>query len=172
MIQYSIGQIVPNFKGHAEGIHFDVDDGGATLIALFNSPETSEIDQFKSGKPFEIRFTELNNVIMITAKIGSLNWVDAPYTVHLSKNLSQFQIPAEGQGLGLTLILADTSTGEIKHIRLLGLSERFTRLLFGAMMEQKNTPFDRADYYKTLDKIFATYDTKQLVKISRAYCRM
>ena len=132
MYKYEVGQVVDNFKWHPEGVHFDIADDGATMIAFFQDPTTEEIEQFKSDKKFEIRFTELYGVIMITVKIGSLNWMDAPYSPHLSENLTKFPLPGTDQGLGLTLMLVDARTGEIKSIRLIGLSERFSKRLIGS----------------------------------------
>lgn len=172
MYKYEVGQVVDKFKQHSEGVYFDIDDSGATMLVFFQSPTADETEQFKSGKNFEIRFTELYGVIMITVKIGNLNWMDAPYTPHLSQNLTKFQLPDENQGLGLTLILIDGVTGEIKHIRLLGLSERFTKRLFGIVMEYKVKPFDKAEYDKSIKKIFTIYKTSQIVKLSRDYCKI
>lgn len=172
MGKYEVGQIIGSFKNHQEGVYFDLDNSGATMLVFLKKPTTEEIEQFKSGKNFEIRFTELYNIIMIAAKIGSLNWVDAPYTPHLSKNLTKFQIPDNNQGLGLTLILVNAMTGEIKHIRILGLSERFTKELFGAVMEHKIRDFDKLEYKSSLNKIFSTYKTSQIVKMSKSYCKI
>lgn len=172
MYKYEVGQVIDNFKHHAEGTQFDLADDGAAMIIFFNRPTNNEIEQFKAGKSFEIRFVELKDVIMITAKIGNLNWIDAPYTPHLSKNLTKFQLPNENQGLGLTLMLVDAVTGEIKHIKFLGLSERFTKKLYGTVMELKVKEFDKNSYIAALNSIFATYDTKQIVKMSTDYCKL
>ena len=85
------GQIIDNFINYPEGVRFDIDDSGAILLVFFNNPTEYEIEQFKYN--FEIRFTHLYNVIMITTKIGNLNWMNAPYTPHLSKNLTTLQMP-------------------------------------------------------------------------------
>lgn len=172
MILYKIGQIVDSFVGHQEGVYFDIADDGATMLVFFHNPAKEEIEQFESGVNFEIRFTELNDVIMLTVKIGSLNWMDAPYTPHLSKHLTSFYLPDKDQGLGLTLILIDASTGEIKHIRLIGLSVKFTKELLKITAEHISKTFDMAVYNNSLNKIFSTYDTKQIVKMSSSYCKV
>lgn len=172
MEKYEVGQVVEGFKYHSENAYFDIDDSGATMLVFFKKPTTEEIEQFKSGKNFEIRFTELYSVIMITVKIGNLNWMDAPYTPHLSKSLTKFEFHSENQGLGLTLILADAITGEIKSIRLLGLSEKLTKRLFGTILEHKAKPFDKKEYYNSLNKIYAAYQTNQIVKMSNNYCKI
>jgi hypothetical protein len=172
MYTYGVGQVVENFKYHSEEVQFDIADDGATMLVFFQNPTAKEIEQFKSGKNFEIRFTELYGVIMITVKIGNLNWMDAPYTPHLSKNLTKIPLLSENQGLALTLILVDAIIGKIQHIRLLGLSNRFTEKLFSVVKEHKEKPFDLAEYNQSLNRIFSTYPTSKIIKMSTDYCKI
>lgn len=172
MKRFEVGQVIEKFKNHQECVQFDISDTGATMLVFFENPTLDEIDQFKSGKNFEIRFTELQGVIMLTVKIGNLNWMDAPYNSNLSKNLTKFELPNENQGLGLTLVLVDAITGEIKHMRLLGLSERFTKQLFGIAMEQKMGDFNMIEYNKSIDRIYSVHSTEEIVKISKNYCKI
>lgn len=172
MYKYEVGQVIDAFKNHGEGMSFNLSDDGATMIVFFNRPTSDEIEQFKAEKSFEIRFVELKDVIMITAKIGNLNWMDAPYTPHLSKHLTKYQLPNENEGLGLSLVLVDAVSGEIKHMKLLGMSERFTKKLFGAVMELKMKEFDEKRYIAAFNAIFACYGTREIVKMSRDYCKI
>ena len=172
MISYTVGQKVEKFKNHLEGTKFDIADDGATLMAFSPSPRPDEIEQFKAEHNFEIRFTELYGVIMLTVKIGNLNWMDVPYTPHLSQNLTKFQLPNEGQGLALTIVLIDSNTGEIKSMRLVGLSEKFTRKLFGTVMDEKMNDFDASEYDQKLLQIYQRYTTKQIVSMSSDYCKI
>ena len=57
-------------------------------------------------------------------------------------------------------MLVDAVTGEIKHIKFLGLSERFTKKLYGTVMELKVKEFDKNSYIAALNSIFTSYDTK------------
>ena len=161
MYKYEVGQIIPAFMGHAENVYFNMDNGGATMFVFFQSPTMKEIEQFKSGKEFQIRFVELYDVIMLMAKIGDL-----------FPDLTQFAIPTEGQGLGLTLILVDATTGQIKSIRLLGLSENFTRKLLGTVIKNAEKPFNINSYNMNIAKIYSQYPTKKLVKMSNDYCKI
>lgn len=166
---YKIGETINAFRGHEECVKFDITDDGAMLLVFFQNPTKKEIEEFASGKYFEIRFLELDQVIMVTTKIGDLNWMDAPYTPHLSPNLTTFQIPDESQGLGLMLVLIDAVTGEIKTLRLLGLSEEFTRKLFGVAIEHRMDEFDPKKYNESLQRI-STYRTSQIAELSKVRC--
>lgn len=170
--EYYKGQKISEFIGRGDNVQFDMADDGAVLLVTFNGINQNEVEQFTSGKRFEIRFTEIYGVIMVTVKIGSLNWMDAPYTPHLSKDLTKFTIPQTNEGLALKIILIDSSNGEIKNIRMVGLSEKFTRNLFGAVMDQKLEPFDNHDYNQRIDRIYATYPTKKIVEMSTDYCKI
>lgn len=172
MIKYEVGQVIDEFIGHQEGTLFDVSDEGADLIVFFKNPSKDEAEQFKSGHRFEIRFTEIYGVIMMTFKIGNLNWMDAPYSPHLSKNLTKFTFPNKNQGLGLTLTFIDAVTGEIKSMRLMGLSTNFTKKFWGLLMEQKIRDFSVAEYSNSLNKIYSIYPTNKIVKMSNDYCKM
>lgn len=172
MIQYEVGQVVDNFVCHQEGVLFDVSDEGASLIVFFRNPEKEETEQFKSGHRFEIRFVEIYGIIMMTFKIGNLNWMDAPYSPHLSKNLTKFTFPNENQGLGLTLVFVDAATGEIKSVRLIGLSTNFTKKFFGLLMEHKMKDFNIVEYNNSLNKIYSIYPTNKIVKLSDVYYKI
>lgn len=141
-------------------------------LYFFRNPTREEEEQFKSGHRFEIRFTEIYGIIMMTFKIGNLNWMDAPYSPHFSKNLIKFTLPNENQGLGLTLIFIDTATGEIKSMRLMGLSVNFTKKFFGLLMEQKMKDFDAVEYSNSLNKIYSIYPTNKIVKMSNDYYKI
>lgn len=172
MLSYSNGQIIERFKNHQEGVQFNVADDGATLLVFFKNPSASEIKQFSSGSKFEIRFLEIHGVIMITTKIGDLEWMDAPYSPHLSHNLTQLDVVKENSGLALNIILVNASTGRIEHMRLIGLSEKFTKQLFKTIKEQKDKDFDLNEYEKSINWIFSVYSTAQLVKMSSNYCKI
>ena len=172
MFKYAVGDRIEKYIGIDEETRFDIDDEGATLLVFFNHPDKDETEQFKANKTFEIRFCQLRGIIMITSKIGNLNWMDIPYTPHLSVNLSKFPIINEGQGLALTVMLIDAFNGEIKSIRLIGLSTKFSRELIATSMEEKVKPFNFAEYNSSLDRIYAAYSTKEIVKMSKYYCKI
>lgn len=167
---YKIGDIIDNFRNHEECTLLDIDDSGVKLIVLFDNPTENEIRQFKSGQKFEIRFTVLYNIIMFCVKVGNLNWMDAPYNPHLSINMTKFPIPNNNQGLTLQLILINSMTGQIKHMKVIGLSEKFSRELIGTIMDKKIEKFDIKEYDKNLTKIYCTYSTDQIVEMSNSYC--
>ncbi len=141
------------------------------MEVLFYDPKESETKQFQDA-PIEIRFVEIQDVIMLMFKVGSLAWIDAPYSPHLSRELTKFIFPDDGKGLALTIVFADSNTGVIKSIRLIGMSEKFSKKFIGCVMENKVKPFDQMVYYQKINQIYNKYTTKELVKLSQEYCKI
>lgn len=165
MISYEVGKRYDaTIRG--EGTQFDLADDGAFLAVYFSRPDEKEVAQFGAENPFEFRFVTLQGIMMCVFRIGSLNWMDAPYTPHLSQNLTKFTLPNEGEGLSLTLSLFDCSNGELMKLRYMSMSTTFTKKFFAEAMDLKMKPFSKAEYFSSLNDIYAKYSTKDLLKLS------
>ncbi len=162
---YKVGNIYPQAKGHMEGCYFDISDEGGTLLVYFDHPTKEEKEAFKAKERFELRMLEMSDIMMFLVKFGSLNWMDAPYNPHLSRNLSGIR-REEGKGLKLTIMLFDTATGKLETLRLVSLSERMTDKIRKAYKELMARPFERSVYDRKIDLVFARYSTNDLVKMS------
>lgn len=167
-----VGQPYAPITGRPEGVIFDIDDAGAKLIYNFAAPTSKEISAMTAGNPFEIRFTELDGIIWILSKCGSLEWTDAPYDPHLSANLTRLRRPEPGQGLALTLMMTDANTTEIKSLRMIGLGEKFTDRLMDAVERVQALPFSVEAYSASLRGTMAKYTTKKLVSLAGDYYKL
>lgn len=171
MNSYAVGQVINLFRGHPECLQFDIADSGATMLAFFNRPSQWEVQQFSSDNPLEFRLTEIYGVIILTVKVGELNWMDAPFTPHLSRNLTKLIQPEDNQGLLCNIILVDSSTGVIRHIRSVGFSNSFTKKLFALTEKQMNEGFDRQKYYDAIKTIYKAYSSDEIAKMGKTYCK-
>ncbi|MFR8871637.1 MAG: hypothetical protein ACLVIH_16775 [Paraclostridium sordellii] len=152
-------------KRYNEGITFDITDNGANVIIKFDSPILEEIKAIKEEK-IKYAYYMQGNVIFMLFKFGDLDWMDAPYSVHLSKNLTRFLEINDGQGLALNIHLVDAKTGILKVLRLVGLSNAFSKALIKDIEKQKEMSYE--GYESTMNTIFRTYSTKELVKRAKA----
>jgi len=171
MMKLEVGAVLQEFIGHPEAPKFGLSDDGAELMVFFNAPTEKEVRQFASKKPFEIRFVKLKNIFMICVKIGELEWMDMPYSPHLSKQFPKLMLPNDKQGLGLIVTCLDGKTGIVRAIRLLGLSNKFTRDFFAEILDETQNPFSREEFERNLKTIYSQYSTKQLVKLSTSYSK-
>jgi len=167
-----VGEVIPQFIGHAEGTLFDFNSSGATMIVFFDNPMPDEVEQFESGKNFEMRMTELSGIIFITAKIGNLSWMDFPYSPHLSNEKPVFKDIRVDTGYSLSLMLVNSQSGKLERLRLIGMSERFSKEFKKVSEVTLEKPFDRNNYYDNLNALYRRYATRQIVKMSPHYFKI
>lgn len=172
MKELKVGEQYAPILGRPEGVIFDADASGYTLIYNFSRPTQKEIDAVKSSQPFTIRFTVIDGIIWILTKCGSLNWTDAPYTPFLSAEWEKLEYPPDGMGTLLTLMMTDATDGTIKHLRAIGLGTSFSRDLREAIFEVGKGSFDISAYDQTLRRTYAAYTTKDLVGLSSKYYKV
>lgn len=160
-------------QGREDGCIFDLSDSGAMLFVFYKAPTPEEIKNFSEDSPLEVRYVVLDGEIYLLLKFGSQEWMDVPYNPHLSKNLTKLElIRNENEGLGLTIVFADTADGIVKVLRLVGLGNRFSRSFIGAVLERSQKPFDAAAYNASIAKTYSRYNTKQMLKFAIERCRI
>ena len=86
---------------------------------------------------------------------------------HLSLLAEEFPVIEDpNQGLSLTLMMTDTDTAEIKHLRMIGLGHKFSVALLDRARALREEPFSLDAYQASLRNTMARYTTKQLVDLS------
>lgn len=162
-----VGKPLEGVQGREDGCVFDISDAGAVLYIYYNSPTPAEVKDFSAGSPLEVRYVVLGGELYLLFKFGGQDWMDVPYNPHLSRGLTKLELPQGGtEGLSLTVILADTSDGTVKVLRLVGLGNRFSKSLVGAILERAQKPFDPSAYNASIASVYGRYDTKQMLKFS------
>lgn len=163
MYKYEVGQLFQDgITMYPEGTKFDFTQGGPVLIMFLERPTEKEIQQVKSGR-LQIGFWYKDDVIFVLFKFGSLNWMDAPYNVHLSEPFT-FEEIVPNSGFGLHVFLVDAATGIIKAMRLIGLGTTFSIQLKKAIEKQKNAAFDESLYDKAIMRVYGNYSTNDMIK--------
>ncbi len=76
------------------------------------------------------------------------------------------------EGLSLTVILADTSDGTVKVLRLVGLGNRFSKSLVGAILERAQKSFNPSAYNASIADVYNRYSTNQMLKYAVERCRI
>lgn len=147
---------------YQEGIRFDFTNAGADLYIMYNSPTTKEIESIRRGN-IEFGIYPSEEVLFMLFKFGNLQWMDAPYSVHLSNQL-ELQEPKDGLGYSLNVVLINASNGIVEVIRLIGLSTKFSIQLKKLIERQRERHFDRDQYALKLQEIYRNYKTSDLVQ--------
>lgn len=165
-----VGQLFePGKTRYQECIKFECTQSGPMLLMFFDQPSNKEVDYIKSGK-FQTKFYEYEEVIFMLFKFGSLSWIDAPYSVHLSQPFEfAEELEQENIGLGLQIYLIDATTGILKAMRLIGLGHDYSLKLRDAILKQKGKAFDLDAYDFKISEIYKRYNTDQLADFARWY---
>lgn len=163
----SVGNVYDEIIGEPDTIRFDINGNGGVLLVLYNNPTDHEISQFSSGADFEVRFTEILDMIILTFKFGDRNWMDAPYSPHISQNLNLPDYLNKGEGMALTVLLFDTVTGQLKSIRVIGLATEFTIQFMQEIKKNLKLPFNRMQYEITKEFIYSNFTTVQIAEQSK-----
>ena len=144
-----------------DGVIFDLTDAGGILIVRMSRPTANEKQAFKSG--ISLRFCVVDQIIFVLVRMGTGQWMDAPYYRLLSRNLSSVALPMEGQGLAIHAMLIDGATGVLVAQKLFSPDTNTSARLLAACISQPIIP----DYDSRLRRIFRRYNTRQLLAISR-----
>lgn len=165
MTELAVGKPFPLVRGKSEGCFFFIHNEGMYLIANFDTPTDHEIAQMKSSARFEIRWTTVDGIIVITTKLGTLNWIDAPFAPQLEIARNRLNLDTISHGLPLTLILTDARTTNIRVIRMIGISVGFTSSLITAMRDLAHESLDISAYNAIVNGIFRKYSTTVLANM-------
>lgn len=167
--KYEVGKLFDENKTtYQEGCKIDVTDSGIILMVYYSAPTLEEVNNFKNGD-FQFDLTMIDDIIFFIAQFGNEK-MDIPYTVHLSKNLTNLDsIKNENNKMLLTVYFIDAKTGILKVLRAIGISSGFYNTLLENIKKQKYTEFNINDYDRNLQTIYRKYSTKDLLKMSIAH---
>lgn len=169
MNKLTVGTRYPKYHNYSDEIRFDIADDGANLFVSYNSPNEKEKEQFKSKHPLEIRFVTLGGVIYLLFKIGELQWMDVPYSPHLSLNLTQkINISDDTSALLLLICLFNSSTGELLSMRGTTLGNRLSKSLIKEIDNALMKPFDSNEYNESIKNTYSRYTTKDMIRMATA----
>lgn len=169
---YEVGKKYPSVILHQDEIKFDITDGGTIIPIYMRKPTANEISQLMEGTSIKMAYVARENVIIMLFKFGNLNWMDAPYTPHLSKNLTHLpDTVSPNEGFSAHLMLFDTSNGELMAQRLFSLRSKLSNDLIHEISKMMEKPFDLKAYNSDIAAAYR-YSTDELVKQSKIIYRV
>ena len=171
MEKLEIGGKFSALAGRPEGTLFEITESGPVWLFNYANPTDEEIADMSEGSPFEIRTMVSEGVLWVFVKCGSQEWAEAPYSPYLSKAPVLNPIEKDSEGYALTLLMVDAATHTIKHIRVIGLGNKFSIQLKKDVDYLLSQPFDKILYDLSIQKTQAVYSTDQLAKNCKTYWR-
>ncbi len=166
MRQKEVGTIVFGAISPREGIQFDINDYGGIIRIYFDSPTAEEIEQINSEDAIKMGALELKDALYILIKFGSLNWMDAPFNIHLSSMLTEKSELGEIDELPVYVELYDRCKGRLEAINRLRLNRELTMQIKKAAEQQLKKTFERSSYDADILQTYRKYSTKDMVKMA------
>lgn len=164
MDMFMVGQRYTDLVSTADEIKVSIDQSGMILYVKWHGVTNADINSFRQDSPFEIRFVTLDGIIYFLFRFGSLPWMDSPFSPAIEDEIL-IAVPEEGQGLALTIVLAEGKTGEVKNIRIIGLGNRFSTVLAKEILLLTGRR-DYTDYMDSVKRTYSKYTTKDLLHMA------
>ena len=111
-----------------------------------------------------------DGVIYVSAKFGKMDG-DAAYHVNRNEIPSEVYVdePEEGIGMPLYIFPVDSRTNILLGIRLCGMSTRWTREFKKYIEEQRNLPYNEAEFIDKVQNAYQRFSTKDFFSMGVTY---
>lgn len=180
---WSVGQPFPRLP-FREGVMFQFDNTGYVLYDA--QPTAKETSAAFAEAEIDFALYAADGLIVLMYRVvlppapargrhaerTIREWTDAPYSWHLVEADFRPGLDDAPEPAVVRVALIDSTTGVLRHWRFAALSEEMTRALLEAAERQSVAPFDRREYDRKVDRLYARYPTsKDLAKVTRLKCR-
>lgn len=170
---FVIGEPIGKISGDI-GARFDFHKAVGQLLIYVDNPSAIEIISVQNGS-IELGMTRIYGILFLTWRfsIGKKRVLEfeTPYSIYLGLGMvdCEFDIPEEGQGYGVQMVLIDNITGIVKAIRIIGTSKEWSDDLRKICEEQRKEVFNIEIYNKFVDMSYREYTTQEIVEMSKKY---
>ena len=159
---YQIGQVFPEFITGTNTIRMKYKGDAWELGVAFPEITNSEISSLLYGD-ISSAITVIDGLLFFLFRIGQNFWWDTPYEPRFLSAPSYYRENYEsGTGAPLILLIMDSTTGELKKMRMVGLGTSLTiRLHSICNLLDIRRPIDKAAYDKQLAAIYKKYASSE-----------
>ncbi|MEW6649316.1 MAG: hypothetical protein AB1453_03900 [Chloroflexota bacterium] len=167
---YEVGKPYTERTSWPELAQYSYRGGEHELIIFLNCPTRDEVYDIRRGGAEFALYVERRLIVMLYRFGEAIPWSDAPYSIHLVP-VEERTVPEISWGSEralLHIVLVDASSGIIRALRVLSMTEDFTRDLHQSICNQADEPFTRADYNGALESLYARFSSKMLVELALA----
>ena len=155
-------------KQHPEGTTYHIHCGIHELALFHRNPTAAEKNRFNNA-PAQMALWNNPPVLWIAVKFGSLDWIDAPYTVHLthpdSRTMPELKPPEERYPL--TMLYVNADGGDIEAIRVATMSPAMSRDIRRISQEQEAEKYDPENYERSLRTTMEQYEPRQIARLAQ-----
>lgn len=166
---FCVGQRYSEWQTKENGFILEWDNtAGFILYAFLDTPSPEEQLQFLSE--MEICYKTVYDVCFFAFRFGSMPWADCPFSPALYKEVGTaavFDDIPEGHGLAVTILLIDSSSGELKNIRLISLPHDFSVKWQHWAREMSAKPLTRSEYMSIINVVYMNHTTEGIADCAK-----
>lgn len=154
---YAVGKRYSEFQTGLEGGQIGF-DGSWTMVLNLPQMTKKEAESIRFGRA-QISFVVVQDRLFFLVKFGDMPLADIPFEPALYKEPQDYGDVVEGEGISVLVLGVDSSNGELKVIRYMGLSTVQSNALHKACREldRKNRPQSLVKYTRHLESIYKEY---------------
>lgn len=161
---YVVGARYPEWATGQQAIRMNYDNGVLTFFYGIPNARKNEVDAARYDD-IVVNMAIIEGLIFFVIRLGENGWQDAPFEPILCDNEEFDFTYGQNEGAPLHICVVDTATGELKAMRVIGLSQSLST----AFMEQcrrrkeqmKGKPFNRAAYLSKIQELYVKYPTSE-----------
>lgn len=128
-----------------------------------------EVERFKNTS-VKFFLQDLDGLVHVTAKTG-VGWMDG-FIAFQSAHRAELPEPPEQEtaGYGLSLVFVDSRSQIVKAMRLIGLSQEFSRGLYTLWLKHRNDPLiPQPEFVRKTNALMARYPNPKELAIRAPY---
>lgn len=161
-----VGKPFPGTKPIHESVIFEFKQSGGFLRVAWTSPSQFELKQFAEGK-IKLGLVEIDGIIFILVKFGSMSWMDAPYHVKFFPPYDLEDLADSNKGYLINYVMLDAKNRIVKVLKLLKMPHEMSLQFKEFVTKQRETSID--GYDRRLFQICKKHSTNDLVKMAMTY---
>lgn len=170
--QYEAGALfIDNRRFLPEAIQYDYRENTHELAVIQTNLQPGIVRSVRTG-PVEFALYIEQPVIMLLARFagvppfpgavsdGTIDWNGSPYNYwRVLPEERTLPAPAAGRQGQIAIVLVEATSGIIRLVRTVSMSEEFTATLEEAIRQQADLPWSAAVYDDTVDQLHHRYPT-------------
>lgn len=166
---YSVGQRYSEFRTGEDGYRLEYDGERLWLYVLLRNWLPKEQIEVSEKKRIVFHFAQFDGIGFFCVKFGDLPWGDAPFhpAIYKGSGIKYSERDfGERKGIPLTIVCADSASGELLYMRLVGLGNQFSKSWQKWLLCHADDDLNREEYERAVDGVYRYFSSEALAMIA------